>query len=311
VPCDHQIRHPNCPAAFVETLSGVFGPAFWVENSVHWKSAAGPVKATVHALEFVTEDGRHVQGAISVVQELHLASPELAQAIVARHNCEPGLGAAFAVERAPDTAEVVSRVTWYRDEEAIRDKLALSLAIAVLVNMTASLEYGAGPRLPPLPHHDQPSRWSEQDLNLVAEQMHDLSCHMWIDGSNLVARFPEGLLCESEDSADLTLVVSTECIHSSLGNGLAMEVSYYLDLPAENASKLVRRLNRMEADSIAGPPLLGAWVLSASDPRLAFRSFFPNLAFIPGLLNYVVTWQMQRLELAGDALMRFGKRWMA
>jgi hypothetical protein len=202
-------------------------------------------------------------------------------------------------------------VTWYRDEDEIRDKLAISLAIAVLVNMTASLAYGAGRRLPPLPHHDQPSRWSEQDLKLVAGQLHELDCHMWTDGPNFVARFPEGLLRESEDSADLTLVISAECVHSALGNGLALEASFYVGLSAEQASKLVHRLNRMEADSIAGPPLLGAWVLSASDPRLAFRSFWPNLAYIPGFLDHVVTWQMQRLQLAGDALMQFGRRWMA
>jgi hypothetical protein len=115
MPSDHHTRHLNCPASFIDTLSGVFGRPLWSGNSIHWTSAAGPVRAAVRALDAVTVDGRKLQGAISVVQELHLASPELARAIVARHNQEPGLGAAFVVDGSPDIVEVVSRVTWYRD----------------------------------------------------------------------------------------------------------------------------------------------------------------------------------------------------
>jgi hypothetical protein len=107
VPSDHQFRHPICPATFVDTLSGVFGPAVWAGNRVHWKSAAGPVKATVHSVDAVTDDGRHLQGAIAVVQELRLASPELAQAILARHSREPGLGAAFVVDGSPERRAAV------------------------------------------------------------------------------------------------------------------------------------------------------------------------------------------------------------
>src|ERR1017187_8948042 len=81
MPSDHQARHLNCPASFIDTLAGVFGPPRWSGHDIHWSSAAGLVKATVLASDALTTDGRQLQGAIKVVQELRLASPELAQAI--------------------------------------------------------------------------------------------------------------------------------------------------------------------------------------------------------------------------------------
>ena len=308
MPSDHHTRHLNCPASFIDTLSGVFGRPLWSGNSIHWTSAAGPVRAAVRALDAVTVDGRKLQGAISVVQELHLASPELA-----RHNQEPGLGAAFVVDGSPDIVEVVSRVTWYRDEEDIRNKLGVTLAIAALTNMTASLDYGAGHPLPRLPQHDQPSRWSEQDLMSLARQMHRLGGRVWVAGPNLVARLScsEALFPGTEDTGDPTVVMSTQCVHPSLGRGLAMEASLCLGLPEQQASTLASRLNRMEAGSITGPPLLGAWALNLSGQRLSFRSFWPNLAYIPGFLDHIATWQLQRLELAKDALTHVGKRCVA
>lgn len=313
MPGDHQVRDSICPASFVDTLAGVFGPPFRAGNTIQWAAAAGPVKATVLASDALTTDGRQLQGAITVVQELHLASPELARAIVARHNQEPGLGAAFVVQGSPDIVEVVSRVTWYRDEEDIRDKLGVTLAIAALTNMVTSLDYGAGPHLPPLPHHDQPSRWSEQDLMSLAGQMHRRGCRAWIDGRNLLARlgFAEGCIPDAEDNGDPTVVVSTQCVHSSLGNGLAVEAGLRVDLPEEQAPTLVRLLNRMEADTITGPPLLGAWAISHGGKRLSCRSFWPNLAFIPGFLAHIATWQVRRLDLAKDALMAAGTRCVA
>jgi len=52
-------------------LGGRFGG-----NTIYRTSAAGPVRAVVRALDAVTVDGRKLQGEISVVQELRLASPE-------------------------------------------------------------------------------------------------------------------------------------------------------------------------------------------------------------------------------------------
>ena len=75
MPSDHHTRHLNCPASFIDTLSGVFGRPLWSGNSIHWTSAAGPVRAAVRALDAVTVDGRKLQGAITVVQEFRLASP--------------------------------------------------------------------------------------------------------------------------------------------------------------------------------------------------------------------------------------------
>src|ERR1039457_3923816 len=63
MPSVHQARHLNCPASFIDTLSGVFGRPLWSGNSIHWTSAAGPVRAAVRALDAVTVDGRKLQGA--------------------------------------------------------------------------------------------------------------------------------------------------------------------------------------------------------------------------------------------------------
>lgn len=304
MPGDHQLRDPICPASFVDTLAGVFGPPLRAGNTIQWASAAGPVKATVHTADALSDDGRHLQGAITVVQELRLPSPGLANTVTARHNREPGLGAAFAVADRPDTVKVVSRVSWYRDEEDIRDKLGLTLAVAVLCNMTSSLDYGAGRRLPSLPHHDQPSRWSEPDPVTLAREFDRHGVEVWVGGGRLLARlrFAQGDIPATEDSSDSILVVSTQCVHSSLGNGLAVEAGFCPGLPAELLSMLASRLNRMEADSIAGPPLLGAWTIAHGRKRLCFRSFWPNVGYIPGLLDCIASWQVERLRLVKDVL---------
>jgi hypothetical protein len=147
----------------------------------------------------------------------------------------------------------------------------------------------------------------------LAGQMHRRGGRVRIDGPNLVARLgcPDGWLPDAEDNSDPTLVLSTQCVHSSQGHGLAVEASLCLGPPEQQASTLVSRLNRMEADSITGPPLLGAWALNLSGQRLAFRSFWPNLAYIPGFLDHIATWQVHRLELAKDALTHVGKRCVA
>jgi hypothetical protein len=296
--------------------------------STHWQvfsgHHAGPVmtstgrrppaqKATVLASDALTTDGRQLQGAMKVVQELRLASPELAQAIAARHNHEPGLGTAFVVDGSPDIVEVVSRITWYRDEEDIRDKLGLTLAVAALSNMTTSLDYGVRHPLAPLPHHDQPSRWGGQEFLFLAWQMHRRGDRPWIDGSRLVSKitFPEDWLPGAEDNGDPTVVLSAQCVHPSLGKGMAAEATIRVGRTKEQASGLVSSLNRMEADSITGPPLFGAWALNASGQRLSFESFWPNLAHIPGFIDDIATWQVQRLELARDALILAGTRCVA
>jgi hypothetical protein len=156
-------------------------------------------------------------------------------------------------------------------------------------------------------------RLSKLDLISLTEQMHRRGGRVWVDGRNRLARlsFAEGWMPDAEDNGDPTVVMSTQCAHSSLGNGLAIEAGLCLGLPAELASTLASRLNRMEADSITGPPLLGTWAITHGGKRLSFRSFWPNVAYIPGFLDHVATWQVQRLELAKDALMGAGTRCVA
>jgi hypothetical protein len=59
---------------------------------------------------------------------------------------------------------------------------------------------------------------------------------------------------------------------------MAVEATLRVGTTKGQASRLVSSLNRMEADSLTGPPLLGAWALNVSGQRLSFESFWPNLA---------------------------------
>src|SRR5450755_1062599 len=85
VPRANQTEHPDCPASFIDTLSGVFGRPLWSGNSILWGVAADPVTGTVQASgDDLTSDGRQLEGAINVVQDLRLASPDLSKVVLTR-----------------------------------------------------------------------------------------------------------------------------------------------------------------------------------------------------------------------------------
>jgi len=303
---------PIYARTFIDTLAGVFGAPRWSGNTLHWISTAGTLKARVQTFDADTVDGRRLAGVITLLQELRLPSHEAAETLAARHNQEPGLGVAFVVEGSPGTVELISRMSFYGNTLDFHEKLGVTLAIAALANLTTSLEHGAGHRLPPLPQRDQPSRWGIVELTRLVRQMRRHGERPWTNGSSLVAKLnaPDGWLSGASDNGEPTLIVSAECRHSSLGNGLAVEASVRVDASQAQASSLVRNLNRVEADSITGPPLLGAWGLARSDQRLVFRSFWPNLAHIPGLVDYIATWHVERLEYAREALTQMLRLWL-
>ena len=304
MPVANETLRVRCPEAFVATLDGTFGPARWSRNAAHWKTPAGPLRATISDIDAIAIGGRRVHGAIDVVQQIRLGSPKEAKAMAARHNTQPGLGLASVVPGIPSVIEVASRACLFADEAKDGDRLGLNLAIAAICHMATSMEYGAGKPVKRLPQHDEPCRWDRREFFTMMWIMDRAGDVVSFDGCTLIAQLKSlgDWLPGVTARADARLALSGEHFHSVLGAGLAVEVSVCIGLGRVAANRFASRLNELELKRVMGPPLFGAWAIDLTAQRLLFSSFWPNVGYVPNLLPRIATWSVERLELVNNEL---------
>jgi hypothetical protein len=245
-----------------------------------------------------------VRGAIDVVQQVFLGSPKEANAMVVRHNTQPGLGLASIVLGSPSVVEVSSRACLFGDEAEDQDKLGLNLAIAAISHMATSAEYSAGKPVKRLPQHDYPCRWDLTEFISLMSVMHQAGDVVGLSGHTVIAQLRSlgDWLPGLTEGADARLAVSGEHFHSVLGAGLAVEVSVCINLGRPAAKRLTSHLNELELRTLIAPPLFGAWAMDPTGQRLLFASFWPNIGWVPALLPRIATWSVERLGLVKDEL---------
>ena len=66
-----------------------------------------------------------------------------------------------------------------------------------------------------------------------------------------------------------------------------------------------------EVSVVSAPSAAGRLGTERERPTTGVSELSPNLAYIAGFIDYLATWQVQRLELARDGLMGAGRRCVA
>src|SRR5204863_5961875 len=83
------------------------------------------------------------------------------------------------------------------------------------------------------------------------------------------------------------LRATTEEAHPQLGTGILFRLSLPITDSKQDWPKGAHLLNTRELDSFTRAPFLGSWC--AGDQAITFVSFYPNIAYQPGLLWNLIT----------------------
>jgi hypothetical protein len=303
--------HGRCPypISLLEIMDGAFGPARWRIGAPEWTTPAGRLSAAFRPLDAVTPAGRRVTGAVTVTLRLRFISAQWAEVIMTRHSTTPGLGAAYIAPTAAKQVDVISRVWLFDDEKDDHETLGVHLATAAICHMVSSAVSASEVAAAVLPQKENPSAWNHAEFLHLAGLMAHHEMDVRLDEAGLLVALGDNQVpARLVDLTSPRLGVSASCRHPSLGRGLAVELSIELNTSAAKARGIARQLNDLELNWVAGPPLLGSWMVDPAGERLLFASFWPNLMHVPNLLPRIAIWQVERLGLAIDALKYITRR---
>lgn len=288
-------------------------------NGLRWPHGDGTTELRVEEIEYHTHDKLLVTELVTVE---HASEPlaEVSMTWAAHHNKWATLSA-FVVEDGNQPASFICKAGIFStDAEAARHIYApLICTEAAVVGwhamMLARGQFETDPDESPLAMTDTPPPYGPENfldakaysdhLGLIGSVGDDeFTCEIpWDPGavSNLFHHLREQLLETGEFTAEeldrisgrtaLFRVTST-VPHPLYGNGVLSRLEIPIALSEDDAAKLVDRLNRWELARPDLPPLYGAWCIGERAPT--FVSFAPTQYCLPGLLQNLTSWSLQR-----------------
>jgi hypothetical protein len=157
-----------------------------------------------------------------------------------------------------------------------------------LDDMLNFLELGIGPM------RNQPSRWKGMDFESALDLLQKPPCLLANgDHESLTAEFP------FLDFTSLLEATAKE-EHPQLGQGLLLRLTIPPAFSHEEGAKLAIDLNGRELSSLTRTPFLGSWCWC--DNSLHFVSFYPNMAYQPGLLPNLILGMTLRAKWIAESV---------
>ena len=288
-------------------------------NVLRWPHGDGITELRVDAIEYHTYDKLLVSELVTIEH----SSDALADVdtVWAAHLNKWATLSALVAKDAAQNARLICKVGIFSSDREAAERVYAPLMCTEAVIMgwhaarLARGQFRADPELSPLTSTDDPPPYGSTDF-LAAKAYTDrmglvgsvgdghYTCEFpWDPGaaSNLFHHLRERFLKSGEFTAEeldrlsgrtaLFWVTST-VPHPLYGNGVLSRLEIPLPLDGTDAAKLVDRLNRWELKRPDFPPLYGAWCIGNRAPT--FVSFVPNQYCLPGLLQNLTAWSLQR-----------------
>ena len=288
-------------------------------NGLRWPHGYGTTELRVEEIEYHTFDKLLVTELVTVEHTSELLA-EIDMAWAAHHNKWATLSA-FVAEDGNQPARLICKAGIFdSDSEAAKHIYApLMCTEAAIVGWHAAIlargQFEVDPDESPLAMTDTPAPYGQEDflaakaysdhLNLFGSEG---DCHFtceipWDSGAvtNLFHHLREQLLETGEFTSEeldrlsgrtALFQVTSTIPHPLYGNGVLSRLEIPIPLSEGHATTLVDRLNRWELERPDLPPLYGAWCIGDRAPT--FVSFAPTQYCLPGLLQNLTSWSLQR-----------------
>ena len=288
-------------------------------NVLRWPQCDGITELRVDAIAYHTYDNLLVSELVTIEHSSD-ALAEIGIARAALLNKYATISALVAKDDA-HRGRLICRVGIFsKDREAAKHVYAhLMCTEALVIGWQAAMlvrnQFQIDPAQSPLMRTDDPPPFQSTDF-LAAKAYSDhlglvgsagdgyYTCEFpWDPGaaSNLFHHLREQFLASGEFTSEeldrlsgrTILFWATSTVpHPLYGNGVLCRLEIPLPLAGTDAAKLVNRLNRWELKRPDFPPLYGAWCIGNRAPT--FVSFVPNQYCLPGLLQNLTAWALQR-----------------